>query len=96
MLVELHPALHPHPVSIPTPTAFGHLLVLALYAIYRQQGPGFVPAYLEMLRRGGSASPRDLVAPLGVDLDDPRLWEHGLALIGDMIDEAEALAAERA
>ena len=88
----------PHFIHTPFYTyaySFGHLLVLALYATYRRQGPDFVPGYLEMLRRGGSASPRDLVAPLGVDLDDPRLWQRGLALIGDMIDEAEALAAGR-
>ena len=89
----------PHFIHTPFYTyaySFGHLLVLALYAIYREQGAEFVPGYLEMLRRGGSASPKQLVEPLGVDLDDPGLWERGLALIGEMIDEAEALAADSA
>ena len=88
----------PHFIHTPFYTyaySFGHLLVLALYATYRRQGPDFVPGYLEMLRRGGSASPKELVAPLGVDLDDPGLWQRGLALIGDMIDEAESLAGGR-
>ena len=87
----------PHFIHTPFYTyaySFGHLLVLALYAIYRQRGADFVPAYLEMLGRGGSASPTELVAPLGVDLDDPELWGRGLALIGDMIAEAESLAAD--
>jgi oligoendopeptidase F len=88
----------PHFIHTPFYTyaySFGHLLVLALYATYRREGPDFVPGYLEMLQRGGSASPKELVAPLGVDLDDPGLWQRGLALIEDMIVEAEALAAGR-
>ena len=36
---------------------FGELLVLALYQKYRHEGAAFVPAYLDLLRAGGSARP---------------------------------------
>ena len=31
---------------------------------------------------------------LGVDVTDPGFWELGLQLLGDMVDEAEELAAK--
>jgi oligoendopeptidase F len=73
--------------------AFGELLVLALYARYREAGPSFPPAYLELLSAGGSAWPHELLAPLGVDLKDPRFWQKGLAMIEGLVGEAEGLAA---
>ena len=72
--------------------AFGELLVLALYARYRQVGGGFAGAYLEMLSAGGSDWPHKIVAPLGVDLQDPSFWHGGLRILEDMVAEAEGLA----
>lgn len=72
--------------------AFGELLVLALYARYRQVGGGFAGAYLEMLSRGGSDWPHKIVAPLGADLQDPSFWHGGLRILEDMVAEAEELA----
>ena len=73
--------------------AFGELLVLALVQKYRQEGAAFVPRYLAMLSSGGSEAPHALVAKLGVDVNDPGFWELGLRLLGDMVGEAERLAA---
>jgi oligoendopeptidase F len=72
--------------------AFGELLVLALVQKYRQEGPAFVPRYLELLSAGGSEAPDVLLGKLGVDVNDPGFWELGLRLLGDMVAEAEALA----
>lgn len=72
--------------------AFGELLVLALYEQYQKEGAGFVPKYLNMLTAGGSISPPDLVAKLGIDINQPAFWEQGLSLLGKMVDEAEQLA----
>ena len=72
--------------------AFGELLVLALYQKYRQDGPAFVPRYLELLASGGIDAPHVLLAKLGVDVTDPAFWELGLRLLGDMVAEAERLA----
>lgn len=85
----------PHFIHVPFYTyayAFGELLVLALYRLYQEEGRAFVPKYLEMLAKGGSASPSDLVAPFGVDIDDPDFWQRGLALLDEMVTEAEELA----
>lgn len=73
--------------------AFGELLVLALYQKYRQNGAAFVPRYLELLASGGIDAPHVLLGKLGVDVTDPAFWELGLRLLGDMVAEAERLAA---
>jgi oligoendopeptidase F len=73
--------------------AFGELLVLALYQKYKQDGPAFVPKYLDLLAAGGSDAPHVLLAKLGVDVTDSAFWELGLKLLGDMVTEAEGLAA---
>ena len=73
--------------------SFGELLVLALYQKYRQDGKRFVTKYLELLSSGGSDAPHVLLAKLGVDVTDPNFWELGLCLLGEMVAEAEGLAA---
>jgi oligoendopeptidase F len=73
--------------------AFGELLVLALVQKYRQEGAAFVPRYLQLLASGGSEAPHELLAKLGVDVTDPGFWELGLKLLGEMVSEAERLAA---
>jgi oligoendopeptidase F len=76
--------------------AFGELLVLALVQKYKQEGPAFVPRYLELLAAGGSEAPHLLLAKLGVDVTDPGFWELGLRLLDDMVVEAEGLAGKLA
>jgi len=72
--------------------AFGELLVLALFAIYREQGDGFAPRYLDVLRAGGSDWPEKVLAPLGVDLTDPNFWQHGLDELDAMVTQAEDIS----
>jgi oligoendopeptidase F len=74
--------------------SFGELLVLALVKKYEQEGSAFVPKYLDMLAAGGSEAPHVLVGRLGVDVTDPGFWELGLQLLGDMVSDAEKLAAQ--
>jgi len=74
--------------------SFGELLVLALFEQFERQGAErFVPAYLNLLKAGGSDAPQALLRPLGVDLSDPEFWERGLARVEGWVAEAEALAA---
>ncbi|QXD17126.1 M3 family oligoendopeptidase [Rhodocaloribacter litoris] len=73
--------------------AFGELLVLALYARYREEGPAFADKYIGLLEAGGSDWPHRLVGRLGVDLTDPGFWHRGLSAIEALIEQAEALAA---
>jgi oligoendopeptidase F len=72
--------------------AFGELLVLALYARYEAEGDAFAESYLELLASGGSDWPHNLVGKLGVDLRDPSFWAHGVAAIGQLVDQAEELS----
>ncbi len=69
---------------------FAHLVTLALYAQYRAQGEAFVPKYLEFLSAGGSATPQELLLPLGVDLSSPQVWDPGFEEMDRMIALAEA------
>jgi len=69
--------------------AFGELLVLALYALYKKEGESFVPKYLDLLAAGGSRTPYELLVPFGVDPDDPGFWNDGLKIIDEMLQLVE-------
>ncbi len=87
----------PHFIGVPGYVyayAYGELLVLALYARYQSVGAGFADGYIEMLRAGGSDWPHEIVKPLGVDLKDPGFWDQGLAILDEMVSDAEKLAQE--
>ncbi len=73
--------------------AYGQLLALSVYARYLEEGEPFVPAYIEMLSAGGSRSPEELGAIVGIDLADPGFWDRGLQLVRDQLEQAEAAAA---
>jgi oligoendopeptidase F len=74
--------------------AYGQLLALSVYRRYEEEGEGFVPAYLDLLRAGGSKSPEELGAIVGVDLADPGFWDAGLDLVERQLEAAEAAAKE--
>jgi oligoendopeptidase F len=75
--------------------AYGLLLALSVYSRYLEQGPSFAPAYLELLAAGGSKSPEELAAIVGIDLADPGFWDSGLSLVEQQLRDAEELAAKR-
>ncbi len=72
--------------------AYGQLLALSVYARYAEQGDVFVPAYLELLKAGGSRSPEDLGAIVGCDLTDPGFWDAGLRIVDGQLTAAEEAA----
>ena len=72
--------------------AYGQLLALSVYRLYLERGEEIVPDYLEMLASGGSRSPEELGAIVGVDLADPGFWDGGLDLVAEQLDEAEKAA----
>jgi oligoendopeptidase F len=69
--------------------AFGELLVLALYNLYKEEGQEFVPKYVQMLSSGGSESPCELLRPFGVDLNDPAFWQGGMRVLDEMLGWVE-------
>ena len=74
--------------------AYGQLLALAVYAAYETRGSAFVPAYLDLLRAGGSRSPEELGRLVGVDLADPGFWAGGLSNIDRQLADAEQAARD--
>ncbi|MFZ4515248.1 MAG: M3 family oligoendopeptidase [Acidimicrobiia bacterium] len=85
----------PHFISTPGYVyayAYGQLLALSVYRQYEEHGEAFVPAYLALLRAGGSLPPEELGAIVGVDLADPGFWDGGLAIIETQLETAEAAA----
>lgn len=69
--------------------AFGELLVLSLYGMYRTEGETFVQKYLHLLSAGGSQSPYDLLKPFNINLDSPIFWQTGLNVIEEMLARIE-------
>lgn len=66
--------------------AYGQLLALSVYARYRTQGDDFVPAYLDLLRAGGSLPPEELGRMVDCDLTDPAFWDSGLDIVEAQLD----------
>lgn len=74
--------------------AYGQLLALSVYARYATEGDAFVPAYLDLLRAGGSRSPEELGRIVQCDLTDPGFWDAGLTIVeGQLLAASEAAAA---
>jgi oligoendopeptidase F len=66
-----------------------------VYGRYLEEGPSFAPRYLKLLAAGGSRSPEDLGAMVGIDLADPGFWSAGLELVEQQLSAAEQLVAKR-
>ncbi|MEI7885890.1 MAG: M3 family oligoendopeptidase [Actinomycetes bacterium] len=74
--------------------AYGQLLALSVYARYSERGEEFVPAYLELLRAGGSMSPGELGRIVDCDLEDPGFWDAGLNIVEAQLEAATAAAED--
>jgi oligoendopeptidase F len=74
--------------------SYGQLLALSVYRAYEEQGAEFVPRYLELLASGGSRSPEELGAIVGLDLADPSFWDGGLTIVAEQLEAAEAAARD--
>ncbi len=74
--------------------SFGELLVLSLYQMAKQEGPSFADKYTDLLRAGGSKSPAELMAMVGVDLRSEPFWQGGFAAMEKLVAEFELLWAE--
>lgn len=76
--------------------SFGELLVLALYGKYRREGQSFVPQYRALLESGGSLSPKDQLAAIGIDINDAAFWQVGFDELERLVNEAERLSVQPA
>ncbi len=66
--------------------AFGNLLSLALYHLYKEKGETFPVQFLQFLSHGGSKSPKEIVAELGFDISSEEFWQHGFDMIKELVD----------
>lgn len=73
------------------PYAFGLLFGLALYQRYRQEGPGFVARYEELLASVGKYPAEELAARFGFGLESVDFWRQGMAVLLARIERFEAL-----
>jgi oligoendopeptidase F len=86
----------PHFISTPGYVyayAYGQLLALSVYERYLTEGAAFEQRYLDLLGAGGSRTPEELGAIVGIDVTDPGFWDHGLDLVEQRLEAAEAAAA---
>lgn len=74
--------------------SFGELLVFALYRMYQEEGGSFPDRYIDLLRQGGSKSPHELMAQMGIDLRDPGFWEGGMRVLEELVERFEGLYRE--
>jgi oligoendopeptidase F len=70
--------------------SFGHLLVLALYQQYRDEGESFVPRFLKILSYGGSQSPEAIIREAGFDMASRDFWQGGFDVLDGLLMELEA------
>jgi oligoendopeptidase F len=76
--------------------AFGNLLVLSLYDMYRKElekgnGREFIDKYVKILAAGGSVSPKELLSKIGIDLSSEEFWQRGFNIIKEEVKELEKL-----
>lgn len=69
--------------------AFGNLLTLALYEMYKEKGPSFANKIIEMLAKGGSDSPEAITKAVGIDICSEAFWQKGFDVIQGMIEKVE-------
>jgi oligoendopeptidase F len=70
---------------------FGELVSLALFEKYEEEGPSLLSRLIQLLERGGSGSPVDLLKDAGVDFQQSNFWEKGFLVIRRLIDELKSL-----
>jgi oligoendopeptidase F len=71
---------------------FASLVALNLQVRMRENSDAFVGPYLRFLEAGASDGPEGLLRPLGIDLNDPDVWEPSIVELDRLVSEAEALA----
>jgi oligoendopeptidase F len=69
--------------------AFGNLLVLALWEMYKEQGKPFAEKIVNMLALGGSVSPQDITKTVGVDICSETFWQKGFEVLEGMMKKVE-------
>ncbi|PIN88127.1 oligoendopeptidase F [Candidatus Woesearchaeota archaeon CG10_big_fil_rev_8_21_14_0_10_32_24] len=67
--------------------AFGNLLTLAIYELYKEKGPSFARKIILMLEAGGSCEPIQIAKIVGADITSEKFWQKGFDVIKDMVKQ---------
>lgn len=70
--------------------AFGEIVSNALYSIYKKD-PSFEKSVRQFLSAGGSASPEEIFANIGIDVRKPEFFKEGLKKLEKDIEKLEGL-----
>jgi oligoendopeptidase F len=71
--------------------ALSHVVVLALYARFRDVRERFVPGYRELLAAGWSGTPAELLRKAGIDLTDPKIYDSAYRELASRIERLKTL-----
>ena len=71
--------------------ALSHVVVLALYARYKEVGASFVPGYRALLEAGWSGTPEELLRKAGIDLRDPKVYDGAYRVLAQRIERLRSL-----
>ena len=72
--------------------AFGQLLVLSLYKQFKHEGNAFKLRYIQILSRGGSKAPAEILSEAGVDIRQASFWQGGFDVVDGLVSQLEKLA----
>jgi len=71
------------------PYVYAQLFVYALYQTYKKEGKKFVPKFKKLLAAGGSLSPEEIGALVGLDITKQDFWELGIKQYEAFVNEFE-------
>lgn len=87
----------PHMVAVPFYVYaynFANLLVMALVQQYQEEGRAFIPKLKKLLSLGSVASPTEITAVVGADINHPKFWKKGFQYIESLLQELETLVQQ--
>lgn len=70
--------------------SFGELLAMSLYQMAKSGGAEFEQKYVKLLELGGSRTPQELMATVGVDLNSETFWLGGFQALEKLVGEFES------
>lgn len=73
------------------PYVFAQLFVYALYQKYLDEGDTFIPKLKQLLKAGGSKSPKEFGELMGLDITKPDFWKLGMKQYERLLGELEKL-----
>jgi oligoendopeptidase F len=72
--------------------AMGNLITYGLINQYKKDSSDFVGQYINALKLGGSKKPKNIIATMGLDIEQKDFWQQGLDYLDQLVVKFEALA----